>query len=224
MANIVGAHPSLGNFKHQAMLQRGGKVFINYCSGCHSLKYLRYGQMAKDLGLTHFDRRKGDSLLWTNLVFTKASLHQPIKAALRPQDALQWFSAEPPDLSLVVRQHGAAWLREYLKSFYQDAARPFGSNNLLSPMVAMPNVLEILSGTQVRKQNGQLQALHDGCMTATEFETLVSDLVGFLSYVSEPEKAERQKIGYIVLGFLMLFALVLFLLQREIWRELPKRQ
>ena len=25
---------------------------MNYCSGCHSLKYLRYSRMAEDLGLT----------------------------------------------------------------------------------------------------------------------------------------------------------------------------
>ena len=30
-------------------LQRGARNFINYCAGCHSLKYLRYSRMAKDL-------------------------------------------------------------------------------------------------------------------------------------------------------------------------------
>src|ERR1700748_3717285 len=30
-------------------LQRGARNYMNYCSGCHSLKYLRYNRMAEDL-------------------------------------------------------------------------------------------------------------------------------------------------------------------------------
>ncbi len=30
-------------------LQRGARNFVNYCSGCHSMKYMRYSRMAKDL-------------------------------------------------------------------------------------------------------------------------------------------------------------------------------
>ena len=30
-------------------LQRGARHFMNYCSGCHSLTYLRYNRMAADL-------------------------------------------------------------------------------------------------------------------------------------------------------------------------------
>ena len=30
-------------------LQNGAKIFISYCLGCHSAKYLRYERMAQDL-------------------------------------------------------------------------------------------------------------------------------------------------------------------------------
>ena len=30
-------------------LQRGAATYINYCYGCHSLKYSRWGRVAKDL-------------------------------------------------------------------------------------------------------------------------------------------------------------------------------
>ena len=30
-------------------LQRGASTYINYCYGCHSLKYSRWGRVAKDL-------------------------------------------------------------------------------------------------------------------------------------------------------------------------------
>lgn len=205
-----------------ATLQRGARVFMNYCSGCHSLKYLRYNQMAKGLGLTTFDGDVDKPLMYSNLVFTRAALHEPIHIALRPEDALQWFGAVPPDLSLLVRQRGVVWLSQYLKSFYRDYARPLGSNNLLSPMVAMPNVLEMLSGVQRLAPDGRLQAQSNGLMTPTEFDALVSDLAAFLTYVSEPEKAFRQYVGYFVFGFLGLLVAVLYLLKREIWRALAK--
>ena len=29
-------------------LQRGARNFFNYCAGCHSLKFIRYNQIAED--------------------------------------------------------------------------------------------------------------------------------------------------------------------------------
>ena len=36
----------------KASLQRGAALYMNYCSGCHSLNYQRYSRTAEDLGLT----------------------------------------------------------------------------------------------------------------------------------------------------------------------------
>ena len=30
-------------------LQRGAKLYVNYCSGCHSLQYVRFKDMAKGI-------------------------------------------------------------------------------------------------------------------------------------------------------------------------------
>ena len=35
------------NVADVASLQRGARNFMNYCIGCHSLKYLRYQRMAR---------------------------------------------------------------------------------------------------------------------------------------------------------------------------------
>ena len=35
----------------KASLQRGAQLYMNYCSGCHSLKYVRYARIGEDLGL-----------------------------------------------------------------------------------------------------------------------------------------------------------------------------
>ena len=48
-----GATLQAGNdLSDQASLQRGAQLYMNYCSSCHSLKFLRYSRMAEDLGLT----------------------------------------------------------------------------------------------------------------------------------------------------------------------------
>ena len=127
-------------------LQNGAKVFMNYCSGCHALGYLRYNRMAQDLGLTTGNGQVDQDLLINNLVFTQAPIYAPIEIAMPTVSARQWFGAVPPDLSLIARQHSAEWLYTYLLSFYEDRTRPFGSNNALVPNVAMPNVFAPLTG------------------------------------------------------------------------------
>src|SRR5215207_9840268 len=81
-------------------LQRGARFFMNYCSGCHSLKYMRYNKMAIDLGLVTFEGELDEGLLTNNLIFTQAKTQDPISIALPEADARQWFGVIPPDLSL----------------------------------------------------------------------------------------------------------------------------
>ena len=52
------------NLKDKASLQRGAKYFVNYCMGCHSLKYMRYQRMAEDLGISEDELR--ENLLFGN--------------------------------------------------------------------------------------------------------------------------------------------------------------
>lgn len=185
-------------------LQRGAKMFMNYCSGCHSLKYMRYNRMAQDLGLTTFDGQIAEDLLKNNLIFTQANIYDPIQIAMSPEDAKQWFGMVPPDLSLSARDRGPVWIYNYLKSFYSDPSRPFGANNLLMPDVAMPNVLEPLIGKVilVKDKNSHANSLlvvKRGEMFEGQFDSALRDLVNFLVYVGEPAKLIRYKLGVFVL-------------------------
>ena len=36
-----------------ASLQNGAKLFMNYCSGCHAIGFMRYNRIAQDLGLSN---------------------------------------------------------------------------------------------------------------------------------------------------------------------------
>src|SRR5260221_11245477 len=40
------------NVSNVAQLQRGAKLYFNYCSACHSIKYMSYSRLAQDLQLS----------------------------------------------------------------------------------------------------------------------------------------------------------------------------
>ncbi|KTC96515.1 ubiquinol-cytochrome c reductase cytochrome c1 subunit [Legionella geestiana] len=214
-------------------LQRGARVFMNYCSGCHSLKYLRYQRMGRDLGLTTFDGRPDNDLLKNNLIFTSARVNDPIRISMPPTDARQWFGVVPPDLSLVVRRRSADWVYTYLNSFYADSTRPFGTNNLLVPNVAMPNVFAPLRGrvihvpesvTEADTRHAHLVRVGEGSMTPEQFEDTLDDLVSFLAYVAEPVQLVRYRTGVGALIFLGLFFLVVRALKKDIHKRILSAQ
>ena len=130
----------------QASLQNGAKLFVNYCLGCHSANLLRYNRLA-DIGLT-------DAQVRDNLMFTATKVGDPMRIAMAPSDAKDWFGALPPDLSVTARARasaegsGADWLYTYMRSFYRDGTRATGWNNVLFPNVGMPHVLWELQGAR----------------------------------------------------------------------------
>ena len=60
------------DINNKASLQRGAKYYVNYCMGCHSLKYLRYSNVAKDLDID-------PEIFEKNLIFSSAKLILKIK-------------------------------------------------------------------------------------------------------------------------------------------------
>jgi len=48
---------------------------------------------------------------------------------------------------------------------------------------------------------------------------MVGDLVNFMTYMAEPVRPLREKIGLYVLAFIALFGIFAYLLKREIWKD-----
>jgi ubiquinol-cytochrome c reductase cytochrome c1 subunit len=201
-----------------ASLQRGARLFMNECSGCHSLKYTRYDAMAKGIQITDESGKVLEQIVKDNLMFVGKSLTDPIATAMSPVDAENWFGVVPPDLTLEARYRGADWLYAYLRSFYVDPSRPWGVNNTVMPAVAMPHVLLNLQGEQILTPEG-LKLVTNGSMTPQEYDTAVADLVNFLCYISEPVQSQRREIGAWVLVFLGIFVVFGYLLKREYWKD-----
>jgi ubiquinol-cytochrome c reductase cytochrome c1 subunit len=199
-------------------LQNGARLYVNYCQGCHSMKYQRYNRIARDLQLTE-DEVQAD------LMFTSTKIHDTMGRAMPAADAEKWFGVNPPDLSLTARSRGTDWLFSYLTSFYVDPAKPTGVNNLVFPDVGMPFVLAGLQGEQVLVTEGEGEEAHQklslakpGSMSVEEYEKTVNDLVNFMAYVSDPVKNDRETLGIYVIGLLLILFVLSYFLKKVYWR------
>ena len=177
-------------------LQRGARNFFNYCAGCHSLKYMRYNQMAEDLDIE-------ESQLIENMMFTQATIQDPITTSMLPSDGDRWFGKSPPDLSLIIRSRSADYVYNFLRGFTIDKYSPTGTDNQVLPGTSMPNILWL-----VKEQ-----------LSHEEFDQFALDIVNFLDYVAEPIQLKRKNIGIWVILFLLIFLIFSYLLYKDIWKE-----
>ena len=209
----------------QASLQRGAKLFMNYCLGCHQMQYQRYKRTFDDLGIP-------EEVGQEYLQFTGDKVYDHMNSAIPEKAAAAWFGAPPPDLTLVARVRGADWLYTYLRAFYVDESKTFGVNNKVFPDVGMPHVLQELQGvprltTEKQLVDGEMVERYVGIksdgtgeMSPGEYDAAMLDLVNFLVYTGEPITLERQKIGRYVLLFILVLFVFVFLLKKDYWRDI----
>jgi len=214
----------------QASLQRGARIFVNYCLSCHSASYMRYNRMGADLGIP-------EDLLVQNMVFipdAKGDLKPGglMKANMPADVAKAAFNTVPPDLSLVTRSRNPAWFYTYMRSFYRDDKAITGWNNRVFPGVSMPHVLHDWQGQQravyrtEKHKDGKEEQVFDhfelekaGSLSPEQFDAAMRDLTGFMVYLGEPAKLERYRLGVLVLVFLAIFMVVAYLLKKEYWKD-----
>ncbi|RMG53685.1 MAG: cytochrome c1 [Gammaproteobacteria bacterium] len=219
------------DLENKDSLQRGAKMFVNYCMGCHSMRYMRYNRVAKDLGIPE-DIAKQDLIFVTDENGDKVKIGTLMKNAMREKYAKEAFGTKIPDLTLEARVRGADWLYTYLRTFYLDDSRPTGVNNAVFHNVGMPHVLWKLQGLQKAKieeyedHEGNkhhrivgFEMVQPGTMTGPEYDKAVRDLVNFLVYMGEPVKLERMKLGVYVLLFLAVFFVLAYFLKKEYWKD-----
>jgi ubiquinol-cytochrome c reductase cytochrome c1 subunit len=193
-------------------LQHGAKLYVNYCLGCHSLKYLRYERLVEDLKIPA-------DIVKKNLMFVGSKLGDTMRINMDPEAAGTWFGTTPPDLSLMARAKGVDYLYNYLKGFYRDDSRPWGVNNTVFKDVGMPHVLEPLQGLYEKGEDGKLVQIQKGELTPEEYDQAVRDLVNFLAYAAEPMRSYRIRLGVYVILFLLVFFVLSYFLKKEYWKD-----
>ena len=217
-------------------LQRGAKLYFNYCSACHSIQYMRYSRIAQDLNLT-------EAQVMQNFAYTEAKFgdyvtnNMPKGGRGVPPGGTEWFGAAPPDLSVTARSRGVDWIYNYLKGFYPDPSRPIGWNNVTFPNASMPNPLWELQGIQEHvtpdvKAAGAaaghgtaacspaaLSLKTPGSRSAQQYDEDMQALTSFLEYVGEPAITQRESMGVWVLLYLAGLTFLLWLLKNEFWKD-----
>ena len=194
-------------------LQRGAKIFTNYCLNCHSAKYMRYSNL-QDIGLSA-------ETIKSDLLFTGNKIGDTMSVNMSMKDSKKWFGASPPDLSVVARSRGADWIYSYMRGFYRDPTRPMGWNNTVYVNSAMPHILWELEGEKIlNPKTKKLEKFSPGKLNAKEYDATIADLTNYLVYMSEPDQLKRKKMGYYVIGFLLLLLFLTIKLKKEYWRDI----
>ena len=216
---------------NQASLQNGAKIFVNYCLNCHSAAFMRFNRLT-DIGLT-------EQQIKDNLLFTTDKVGDTMKSAIDPLQAKAWFGANPPDLTLIARSRagaggsGADYVYTLMRSYYPDASRPTGWNNLVFHNIGMPNPLWQLQGVReptfeerevhgekVHAFTGKWEQVTPGTMSIEDFDKNVGDLVNYLQWMGEPAQNKRVKIGIGVMLFLLLFTAIAWRLNAAYWKDI----
>lgn len=208
----------------RASLQRGARLFTNYCMGCHSAQYHRWMHVADDLGMPQ--RLVEDNLIWTtDAEGKKDQIGTPMQIAMDDTYGERVFGKAPPDLTLTARSRGPAWIYNYLRTFYIDESSPTGVDNAVLNGASMPHVLWPLQGWQrpVHDEDGHIvdfELVQEGSMTPAQYDRALNDLVNYMVYLAEPARMDRTAIGGWVLLFLLVLLLLAYLLKREYWKDI----
>ncbi|HCP01803.1 MAG: cytochrome c1 [Alphaproteobacteria bacterium] len=204
-----------------ASAQRGLQVYLEVCSGCHSLKHVAYRNLGA-LGFSEaeikviasgFDVPDGPDK--EGEMFERAAIPSDRFVSPFPNEEAAKAAnngARPPDLSLQVKAHpgGANYLHALLTG-YVDAPEgvnvPTGSNYnpfFRGGFIAMPAPLF---------EDGVEYA--DG--TPATVEQMATDVVNFMQWAAEPEMEQRKKTGFKVVIFLIILSAILYAGKRKMW-------
>lgn len=175
---------------------RGLEDVMNNCHTCHTLKYIRYRDLVK-LGI---DKGKVDG--WR----ADQPLDAPLTGMMSDEAAVQSFGLVPPDLSLMTkaRDGGPSYVYSYLLAYY---IKPDGTTgNHIFPATHMPDALGISTVSDPAKRE--------------ELKKTAKDIVSFLTWASDPHEQERHRLGYYVIGYLVILSVLLYMVKNQIWSRL----
>lgn len=196
MASGGGALKEVEFDKSQEARQRGAETVVGVCMMCHSLKYVKFGDLAS-IGM---DKEKIQSLL-TDQKFEERML------SLTPLEVRkESYGKEPPDLSLmaIARKKGPQYIYTLMTSYYTSADG--NVDNHLFPGIKMPDMLGY-------------SFAEEGSPERAHIEAQARDTVSFLMWAADPNADARKELGVYVIGYLVILTILLYLVKRRTWRR-----
>lgn len=215
----------------KAQLQRGMQVFREVCSACHSLSYVRFGDLTA-LGYTEgqvktlasewptetpsINPDTGEAATRKSLASDKIPSPYANEVAARAANN----NALPPDLSLITkaREGGAGYVYSLLTGYTDPPAnlpkdaQP-GPGLHYNPYFANLN----LSMTPPLTSDGQV-TYGEGAPKPT-VDQMAKDVTAFLIWAGEPKLENRHQAGMATMIFLLIFALLTYMSYKSIWAD-----
>lgn len=211
-----------------AALRRGFLVYIDTCSGCHSLRHVAYrdltalgvGFAPEDIKALAAQFKIEDGPNEEGKMFRRPALPSDrIVSRFANKEAAQHANngMYPPDLSLITkaRRDGTNYLYAMLIG-YDDP--PAGVE--VSPGMSYNR---FVPGRQIGMEaplSEDLVEYDDG--TPATVEQMARDLTEFLAWSADPHREARHNIGVRVVIFLLLLTIMLIALKREVWAHLHR--
>lgn len=224
-------------------LQRGARNFVNYCLTCHSAKYMRYNRLT-DLGLT--DEQITSNLMFASdkvgetmtvalsPANGKAWFGNPppdlsVEARVRGADWLYsyllgfyqdeksttgWNNLVFPNVAMPNVLWELSGVNKLQKTDYDDHEKA------VAGLIAVKGLASIEPLPKDQYAVLQVAPGEAGTMTRGQYELFVADLVNYMSYMAEPVKNTRIRLGIIVLLFLGVLFVFAYALKRDYWKEL----
>lgn len=225
----------LGKFD-QAQLQRGLKVFREVCATCHSLKLVAFRDLAArgGPGFTEAQAKAiaaeysiKDGPNDEGAMFERPGRLSDYFPPPFPNDqaARAALTAVPPDLSVIAKA------RTYERGFPLFLADPViqyqehGVDYIYALLTGYthdddPNWDEYMPGHVI----AMAKPLSDGVVdygdgTPQTIQQYAKDVSAFLMWTAEPKLEDRKRIGLAVIVYLVVFAGLLYLVKRKIWKR-----
>lgn len=216
----------LGTYNRE-QLRRGFEVYQTVCAHCHSMDLLSYRNLAERNG-PDFPEAKVKAIAAAVQVTDGPNDHgQMFKRPGRPADrfvapfpnkkaaAAAFNGAAPPDLSVIAkaREGGPDYIYSLLTEFapapagFKLAPGRFYNKAFPGHQIAMPPPLS----------NGVV-TYKDGAPETTD--QYAKDVSAFLMWAAEPTLDERHAVGLRVMIYLFVFAIIMFIAKKTIWKNL----
>ncbi|MGA2636249.1 cytochrome c1 [Methylocella sp.] len=222
----------------RAQLQRGYQVYREVCANCHSMKLVAFRDLAASGGPSFSDEqvkalaatfKVKDGPNQTGDMFERPGRPSDYFPSPfpNPEAAAAALGAAPPDMSLVAK---ARDFERGFPLFLVDAVTQYQEEGvdyiyaLLNGYTKAddPNFNEWFPGHHIAMP----PPLSDGAVAYTDgspqtLQQYAKDVAAFLQWAAEPKLEARKSLGFAVLIYLAVFAVMLYLIKRRIWAKIP---
>lgn len=231
----------------QAQLQRGFKVYVEACSICHSMELVAFRNLMDESGPNFSEEEvKAIAAEWRyQITDISNETGQPFQRQPELTDRIPGpypnkiaaaaanGGAYPPDFSLIAK---ARAVHRGFPGFVVDAFAQYAENGpdyIYALLLGYQEAPEDIEALPSKWYNPVFLAgpwismpppLRDGQIEYTDgspetLEQYAADISAFLMWAAEPKLEERKELGFRVMVFLAVFAVLVYLTKRKIWRN-----